>query len=123
MSDLFAEDDGADPLDFVSTKTPRRKRPPRRRLPLLSSKFVRVPLSWLAERHAGGPFDAKARIFLLVLLHSFWGQKGVKLTNEMAAGIGVSPSRKTRCLARLEESGWVRVERSGRQAPTVWPVV
>jgi len=58
-----------------------------------------------------------------VLYRSHWGQRGVALTNAVAAEIEVPERTKRDLLDRLERKGWVRVERHSGRAPVVWPLV
>jgi hypothetical protein len=90
------------------------------RLPHLPTHFIRVPVPWLTR---SGLFEPGQRLFLLLLYKSHWGQKGVRLTNALAAEVGISSRTKARALQRLLQAGLVRVEQHGRQAPTVWPKV
>ena len=100
------------------------------RLPNLPGHFVRIPIAWLRSRRPatrGRPrrslFDSPTRLFLFVLYKSHWGQKGVPLTSALAAEIGMSRRTKNRSLEVLERTGRVRVERKGRAAAIVWPIV
>ena len=43
----------------------------------------------------------------------------IKLTNIMAAEVGVSPDAKRRALDELEQAGLVEVERRARKSPLV----
>jgi DNA-binding MarR family transcriptional regulator len=90
----------------------------------LPEAYVRVPLQWLTDPSKGHVFEPEARLFLLVLYRSHWGQKGVQLTDAVAAEVGVAGSTKRQALNRLERKGWVRVERHERlEAPVVWPII
>ena len=93
------------------------------RLPRSPNYFVRVPVSWLLQQHRPHPFDPQSRLFLLLLFRSHWGQRDVKVTNALAAELGMSARRKSRCLRQLEKDGWIRVDRAGRRAPMVRPIV
>ena len=98
-------------------------RPPQllKRLPNL---FARVPLAWLRTSSRPCLFGPSQRLFLLLLIRSHWGQRGVKLTSAVAAEVGVSDRAKRKCVLRWERQGWVRVERgSSKQAPVVCPIV
>lgn len=88
-----------------------------KRLPRLPDAWVRVPLQWLTPE---GAFGARERLFLLLLYRSYWGQKPVRVTNALAAQVGISPRTKTNVLRDLVERNAVRVEQHGRQAPMVW---
>jgi hypothetical protein len=93
------------------------------RLGRLPGLFVRVPLSWITGSPRACPFGERDRLFLYLLLRSRFGQRGVKLTSAWAAEVNVSPWARKRHLRWLEAEGWVRVERKGRAAPVVWPIV
>jgi hypothetical protein len=97
---------------------PGRKRAERlRRLP---THFIRVPLSWLTP---DGVFGPRERLFLLLLYRSHWGQKGVRVTNALAAEIGIPPRTKTMVIQQLVNRNAVRIEQRRREAPVVWPRV
>jgi DNA-binding MarR family transcriptional regulator len=94
------------------------------RLRPLPGPHVRVPLQWLTKPGREHAFEPEQRLLLYVLYRSYWGQRGVKLTNAVAGEIGMSRTTKTRVLGRLERKGWIRIERSApHEAPIVWPIV
>jgi len=62
-------------------------------------------------------------LFLYLLYRSYWGQRGVVVTNATAAELGISARRKQQIIVQLESTGWVRVQREGRRALVVWPIV
>jgi hypothetical protein len=94
------------------------------RLRPLPGPHVRVPMQWILKPHRESPFTAEAALFLLILYRSHWGQRGVKLTDAVAAELQISPRTRRQALSRLESKGWVRVEHRARlAAPTVWPMV
>jgi hypothetical protein len=82
--------------------------------------FVRVSLPWILDQSL---FSAKARLFLLLLHESRWGQRRVHLTGAMAARVGLSKRTKNNNVRQLECEGWVLVERSGKAACDVTVVV
>jgi hypothetical protein len=84
-----------------------------------SAKFARVRLPWLTDRQWDDVFDAKARLFLYLLILSREGRKEVVLSNKGAAAVGISRYQKWAYLRQLEEHGLVRVVRSGRSTPVV----
>jgi hypothetical protein len=101
-------------------ETPARAR----QLQPLSDPYVRVPLQWLVSPCRDHVFAPEARLFLLLLYRSHWGQRGVKLTDAVAAEVGIPGKTKRDALRRLERKGWVRVERQERlEAPVVWPLL
>jgi hypothetical protein len=94
------------------------------RLKRSPSLFVRVPIQWLTKPDLPYPFRPSERLFLYLLFKSRWGAHGVKLTNDVASEVGVSPRVKQKCIKRWERQGWVRIEREGGQrSPVVWPLV
>jgi hypothetical protein len=69
-------------------------------------------------------FQPKERLFLYVLYRSHWGQRGVVVTDKVAAEVEVEPRHKRKLLAQLEREGWIRIERrTGHGASIVWPIV
>ena len=117
----FVELDEDDPLAEPATRSAVRHRPqPLKRLP---THFARVPLLWFTKPPRKHLFGPRQRLFLLLVYRSHFGQRGVRLTNALAAEIGISRRSKHKCLQRLEDDGWIRVERDGQQVPTVWPIV
>jgi hypothetical protein len=119
--DLFLPDDYQAPAASAED-TKRRQRVARLRS--LPDPYVRVPLLWFTRPGKGHVFEPEARLFLLVVYRSHWGQRGVKLTDAVAAEAGVPGSTKRHALKRLKSKGWVRVEPQGRfEAPIVWPMI
>jgi hypothetical protein len=111
------DDEGGEPRQPSDRKRVKR-------LPHLPGPFVRIPIAWLNPSSVRpAPFTATQRLYLLLLYRSHWGQRGVKLTSAVAAEIGMPPRSRQWSLSRLERDGLVRVERSGRSAPIVWPIV
>lgn len=85
---------------------------------------MRFPMQWLLKPVKKHVLGTEARLFLLVLYRSHWGQRGVKLTDAVAAEVGVASSTKRVAVSQLERKGWIRVERHpGFEAPVVWPIV
>jgi hypothetical protein len=63
-------------------------------------------------------------LFFYLLYRSHWGQKGVAVTDTVAAEVGVEPRQKRRLLLQLEREGWARLEReTPLSAPVAWPIV
>jgi len=116
--DIFlGPDDDAPPKRGEKSPSTSRLRP-------LPGAYVRVPIQWLTRPCREHVFRAEERLFLYVLYRSHWGQHGVKLTNAVAAEIGLSKWTKLRALQKLEQRGWLRAERqTAHSAPTVWPIV
>ena len=103
--------------------TPANKPAKPERLKRLPVAFGRVPIAWLSDGPWPSPFDAQGRLLIYLLYRSRWGQRGVKLTNAVAAELGMTPRTKQRCLLRLEQAGRVRVERTDHGAPVAWAIV
>jgi hypothetical protein len=118
--DIFLGPDDDVPPNGARKKTRRRVG----RLQALPGPYVRVPLQWILKPHHESPFTAEAALFLLILYRSHWGQRGVRLTDAVAAEVQIPSTTKRRVLRRLECKGWIRAERRTRQeAPVVWPMV
>jgi hypothetical protein len=66
--------------------------------------------------HKPCPFRYDERLFLYLLYKSHWGQKPVRVSNTLAAEIGVPERAKERSIARFARTGWVRIE--GREEPS-----
>jgi len=94
----------------------------RRRSRLLRSEqpFAKVELPDLLDRRYRGIHSPKARLYLYLQVKTRNGRSPVRVTNAMAADLGLDRHRKSRCLHELEKIGAVRVERSGLAAPMVW---
>jgi hypothetical protein len=94
------------------------------RLPPLPGPHVRVPLQWICQpRQDKYLFRPSFRLFLYLLYRSYWGQRGVALTADVTAEIGLSRWAGYRALSLLEREKWVRVERRPGHALVVWPIV
>jgi hypothetical protein len=93
------------------------------RLRPLPGPYVRVPVQWLVKPHFVSSFNAEGRLHLYLLYRSHWGQREVRVTEVLAAEIGLLRRTCQDALAQLERKGWVRVERHKGRAPVVLPVV
>ena len=112
------------PDDEPPNRSRRNSQKPVERLLPLPGHFARVPIQWLCKPHRKGGFPAQTRLLLFVLYRSRWGQRGVVVTDKMAAEVGIVPRTKRKLLAQLERAGWFRIERHIRHgAPVVWPSV
>ena len=82
-------------------------------------KFIIFPWPWL-DRLKATKSGATCRLALF-LVYEHWrtGGRPIKLTNTMAAGVGVSPDAKGRALDELEQIGLVKVERQPRKSPRI----
>lgn len=100
---------------ILEDKEPRKRRSAR--LKRLPSYFFRVPLSVVVEPSRPCPFDAKGRLYLILLFRTHFGQREVRVTTALAREAGIDDRRmKAMHLKHLEQDGWIRVERK-RGAP------
>jgi hypothetical protein len=107
-----------DPL-LADPTHPKAKPSKPARLPRTGRLFTPVELEWLKDPGRRGVFSAKVRLLLLVLVRSRRGARPVRLTNAMAAEVGVGRALKARCLQSLERDGFVSVQRRGRETIVV----
>jgi hypothetical protein len=84
--------------------------------PTVSAMAVLSANEWMQRAHEPRPSSPEDRLFYYLLHKSHWGQKEVRVTNELAAEIHVSARTKQRSLAKLARSGWVRIVR--REEPS-----
>jgi hypothetical protein len=119
----YGEDVFLSPDDEPPNRKPKRGRRRVARLQPLPGIFVRVPLQWLCNPCREHIFKPEGRLFLYLLHHSRWGQRGVMLTSAAAAEIGLSRYAMYRAIEQLERKGWVRVIRRPGCALEVWPIV
>jgi hypothetical protein len=118
--DIFLSPDD-DPPNRHARTSRARKVVPLRPLP---GAFVRVPIQWLSKPGRKHIAPTKTRLFLYVLYRSLWGQRGVEVTDQVAAKVGVEPRQKRRIILQLQREGWVRIERdTPLSSPFVWPIV
>lgn len=101
----------------TTTSTPKADAPAR--LPRHKGLWASVPLAELTDRRNDGIYPARARLLLYLAIKSRRGQKPVRLTNEMAAEIGLDRPLKCKALRYLESQGCVTVVQVGQQAPWV----
>jgi hypothetical protein len=88
--------------------------------------FAAVPLDWLSDRRWDEVFPTRLRLYLYLVIKSRRGQKPVRLTNAMAAEIGLTKQSKMRTLRWLEARGFLRVVSRGSRTPLIdilvaWP--
>jgi hypothetical protein len=82
--------------------------------------FAQVELAWLSDPRFQRLPKSALRLYLLLQIRTIRGSRVVRLTSRMAAEAGiVDRAVKTRCLARLEALGFVKVARAGTQNPDV----
>jgi len=111
------EDDGADPLDEEPDQPAPQPKPAR--LPRSRKHFAMVPLSWLTNRAWDSYMPARQRLFLYLQYKSRRGTRSVRLSNAMAAEIGLDRHSKMRRLRQLETDGLVTFTLAGRGVPVV----
>ena len=98
---------------------PGESNPVARRMQRSSVLFARSPRTWLTDRRWDAVYPPRTRLWLLLLIKSKEGRKSVRLTNEMAAEIGLDRHAKARALARLKKAGLVSVPPTGHEVPVV----
>jgi hypothetical protein len=108
-----------EPLESAAP-TPAARGKPRRaqRLQPLPGPFARTPLQWLTKPHLPCPFRYDERLFLYLSYKSYGGQKEVRVTNELAAEIGVPARAKQRAIAKFARTGWLRIVRQEEPSHT-----
>jgi hypothetical protein len=84
-----------------------------------SQRFVRVWEAWMADRWGNRLFSARARLFLFLVMESYEGKKPVRMTNAMAAKLGLPRQNKLRELRWLQAAGLVVVTSEGNKTPVV----
>jgi DNA-binding MarR family transcriptional regulator len=82
-------------------------------------KFIHFPWSWLDRLKLTRLRATWALALLLIYEHWRTGGRAIKLTNAMAAEVGVSPDTKGPALDELEKAGLIEVERHCRKSPLV----
>lgn len=88
--------------------------------PKRTEPFVQVPCRVIAKA-VETLSTAQDLAILLHILHRAWAEKSnrVKLTSAALGALGITRWAKHRALRRLEEAGFVSVERRQRQNPIV----
>jgi hypothetical protein len=94
-----------------------RSRP--QRLPRSAGLFAAVPLERLKDRAWDSVYPARTRLHLFLKILSRRGERPVRLTNELAAAIGLTRQSKDRILDDLESLGLVSVAGNGQEVPVV----
>jgi hypothetical protein len=82
-------------------KAPKRVEPLQR----LPGAFVRVPIQWLCQPVRKRVVPPQWRLFLYVLYRSHWGQRGVVVTDKVAAEVNIGTAAQT------QASGAIRARR------------
>jgi hypothetical protein len=90
------------------------------RLPRQPGYWAPVPLAELLDRGNDEIYSARTRLLLYLAIKSRRGQRPVRLTNEMAAEIGLDRRRKCEALRYLESQGRVTVVQVGQHVPWVY---
>jgi len=121
MNDLegvFLPDDGTDPLfDDTIIPPPKAKPAP---LPRSKKPFCKITLSSLQDRRFDVLFTPAGRLYYRLEIETRRGARPVRLTNGLAAEIGIVRQHKARYLRELEGLGLVSVaERDGAKVPLV----
>jgi hypothetical protein len=104
-------------VDVMDTGAPAKAqaRPKQQR----DALWDKILLAQLTDRRWDDYYPARTRLLHYLRIVSYRGTKPVRLTNEMAAGIGLDRHQKRICLHRLEADGHIQVERPGQQVPVV----
>ena len=113
MSDI----DPFDPRRF--RLGPGKPTPVARRMQRSSVPFARSLLPWLTDRRWDAIYPPRTRLWLLLLIKSKEGRDSVRLTNSMAAEIGLDRHAKARALAQLKRVGLISVTQTGHKVPIV----
>jgi hypothetical protein len=112
---ILSDEEVAARLEQAAKPAPRR--PPR--LPRQAGLFAATPLARIMDRRHDGTYGPRTRLLMLLEIKSRRGQRQVRLTNEMAAEIGLDRPQKSRCLSYLASHGYIRVEQVGQATPVV----
>jgi hypothetical protein len=96
------------------------RKPERKRMPQETRRFSRWRLVWLLDRRHDNVRPAIARMldYLIILSHD-GTRNPVPLSNVKAGLIGVSRAQKYRLLEKLQQAGWVEINRDGRRALSI----
>jgi hypothetical protein len=105
-----------DPAEYDKAFEPKR----RARIPRSKEAFAKVELSVLMDSRQHDLFAPKIRLYLFLQIKTLDGRKPVRLTNAIAADLGLSRQHKIRCLRQLEAVSAVRVEWDEQRVPLVW---
>jgi hypothetical protein len=86
----------------------------------LPVRFVRIPVSWFTKQRRGKwLLPADMRLFCWLIEKTGEGQRPWRVTGETGAEVGIPARTRRRVLARLEECGAIRIERTNHNAPQV----
>ena len=92
---------------------------PKRKRKKWQQRFILVPWAWANQLTTCD--SATTFKLALLLLYEHWHNNGstIRLTNPLAATMGILPEAKRRSLADLERRGMVSVERRSRKTPLI----
>ncbi len=121
MNDALWVDDGSDPLlDEVPVVKPGKTSESRKARRLRNTGlYAPVPLTSLMDRAWDAVYHPRTRLFLYLWVRSHQGQQSVKLTNAMAAEIGLDKQQKWRYLRQLKDTRRIAITQDGNNAPTI----
>jgi hypothetical protein len=101
-----------DPLLDGAEEAPKPSKRPNR----ATEQFTRVPIRVLDHDY---PFNAAARLWLVMWRASREGRHKFKLSAEVWQRAHLSRELKSRVLRELEAIGEIRIEHKGNQAPVI----
>jgi hypothetical protein len=81
--------------------------------------WAKIQLADVLDRHQDVTYAAHIRLLVYLTVNSHDFRRVVRLTNRMAAEIGLTRVQKFKALRRLEVHGYVTVERCGQDVPVV----
>jgi hypothetical protein len=119
LSDLWIDPGVGDPLAApeVADRGAKKKAPP---LPRSGSRlFAVVYLDQLTDRRWDRLWPPLVRLYCYLQIKSRRGARTVRLTNEMAAEIGIDRKYKSDRLKALEALRLIKVTRDGLKTPVV----
>lgn len=106
-----------DPTD--PTYVPRGRGTAKTRKEKWERQYILFPWSWL-DRLKAVDRGATWRLALFIVYENWRsGGRTIKLTNIMAAEVGVSPDAKGRAIDDLEQAGLIEVERRPKRSPRI----
>jgi hypothetical protein len=101
-----------------------------KRIPWYNGRFLMAPVPWIFLAARALDSAAEMAVVLAILDKACGRPHEIQLTAEFLAVYRIHPKTRNRALKRLEAAGLARVERRGREAPTVtlllnqtWPAL
>lgn len=94
-----------------SSRKPKSK--PKRR------RFAQIPLEWLNDPYFRRRISPEIRLYLAVQYATKRGARAVRLTNGMAATVGLSRQHKAHYLRKLEAQGLIQITHRGNRNPEI----